>query len=107
MNLTTKQIEILGIIVKGNGSAAGRFIPCDLDQIIERLSYKPTKDAVQFSIRNLIGKKLIEKTGTENRRDRRRVLISPTELGRKLLRAEVDPAWIESDDEDLLGSAAF
>lgn len=84
MNLTSKQIEIMMIVVHGNKDG-DKFTPCDLDQIIERLSYHPTKDAIQFSIRNLISKGLIKKAGTENRRDRRRVLIAPTEVGLKMM----------------------
>lgn len=107
MHLTSKQIQILGIIVAGNGQDdAGNFSPCDLDQIIERVDYKPTKDAIQFSIRNLIGKELIVKSGTENRRDRRRVLISPTDLGKRIFKAEVNPCWLEDEDEAELVSAA-
>ena len=107
MNLTSKQIAILGIIVEGNGlDGSKKLVPCDLDQIIERVNYKPTKDAIQFSIRNLIGKGLIEKSGTENRRDRRRVLISPTELGRRFFRAETNPCWVEPDEDDPI-TAAF
>lgn len=103
MHLTPKQIAILGVVVKGNGKDdAGRFIPCDLDQIIDRVDYKPTKEAIHFSIRNLIGKELILKSGTENRRDRRRVLISPTELGRNLYLAETNPCYLEGDDEENL-----
>lgn len=107
MHLTSKQIQILGIIVAGNGKDdKGKFIPCDLDQLIERVDYKPTKDAIQFSIRNLISKGVIEKSGTENRRDRRRVLISPTDLGKSVFKAETNPCWIEGDDEEELVSAA-
>lgn len=106
MNMTSKQMILLGIIVTGNGKdASGRFIPCDLDQIIERAPYKPTKDSIQFTIRNLVGKGLIEKIGTENRRDRRRVLIAPTDLGKRLYIAETDPTWIEPDE--VFTSAAF
>lgn len=105
MILTTKQVEILGVVVKGNGTVEGRFIPCDLDQIIERLSYAPTKEALQFSIRNLIKKELIQKTGTEKRRDRRRVLISPTALGKRILVAEVNPCWVGSEEEDPITAA--
>lgn len=107
MNLTAKQIEILGIVIAGNGKAdGGRLIPCDLDQIIERLSYKPTKDAIQFSIRNLITKGVIQKAGTEKRRDRRRVLIAPTDLGKSIYLAETNPCFVEPDEEDPV-TAAF
>lgn len=99
MHLPSKQIAILGVVVKGNEKdESGHFIPVDLDQIIERVGYSPTKEAIQFSIRGLIEKGVIFKSGTENRRDRRRVLISPTELGRKIYLAETDPCYIESEN---------
>lgn len=103
MHLTTKQIEILKVIVTGNGKDdSGRFISCDLDQLIERLSYKPTKEAIHFSLRAMIAKDLIFKSGTENRRDRRRVLISPTNLGRNVFVAETNPCYLEDESEDVL-----
>lgn len=99
MDLTAKQLHLLGVIVAGNVED-GVFSPCDLDQIIERVEYKPTKQAIQFSIRNLIRKGLIQKVGTELRRDRRRVVIAPTALGRKIYKAEFDPCYVtDSEDE--------
>ncbi len=82
MKLTDKQISIMDVIVKGNGiDAGGLVIPCDLDQLLERLPYRTTKASMHFSIRALAGHGVIAKTGTENRRGRRRILISPTSLG--------------------------
>lgn len=77
MHLTTKQIELLRVIAAGNDDGS----PADLDQILERVSYKPTKQSIQFSIRALIGHGLIEKLGTDKRRGRQRVLIGATPLG--------------------------
>lgn len=77
MHLTLKQIELLNTIGRRNpdGSAV------DLDQLIERLSYKPTKQSIQFSIRALIAHGLIQKDAPEKRRGRTRTLISLTEKG--------------------------
>ena len=76
MLLTPKQIELLSIVTKKNDDGS----LTDLDEILERLSYKPTKDAVHFTIRSLIKHELIEKVGMEKRRDRKRVLIGATPL---------------------------
>jgi len=77
MLLTNKQREILALIIEGNedGSAV------DMDQLLERISYKPSKDALHFSIRYLSAKGMIEKSGLEKRRGRSRSTISPTAEG--------------------------
>jgi DNA-binding MarR family transcriptional regulator len=77
MRLTDKQLEVLRVIAEANpdGTLA------DLDEVIERAAYKPTKQAIQFSIRALIGHELIEKRGAEKRRGRNRVLLAVTPLG--------------------------
>jgi hypothetical protein len=78
-NLTTKQIHIMKIVLEGNGLVDGKFVPVDLDQLIERTSYAPTKEAMQFSIRFLAKKGMMVKAGLEKRRGRKRVLYLPTE----------------------------
>jgi len=77
MILTEKQEAVLTSIVRGNED--GSF--CDLDQVIERVPYETTKASIQFIVRNLIGKGLIEKKRPEKRRNRRRVVLSPTPEG--------------------------
>lgn len=67
--VTKYQIEILEA-VKKHADAGGRI---DLDQLLETLSWTPTKQSLQFSIRALIAKKMIHKVGTEVRRGRKRV----------------------------------
>lgn len=81
MNLTSKQISILGVIAQGNDDKSN----VDLDQIIERLSYKTSKESIQFSIRALISRELIVKCEHENRRGRKRVVIGLTEPGKSIL----------------------
>ncbi len=93
MNLTPKQFEMLKLVVAGNDD--GSMI--DLDQLIERLSYRPSKQAIQFSIRAMIKHEMIEKCGMENRRERKRVLIGPTSLGRHMHAALTRPAYMEQE----------
>lgn len=79
MILSSKQLGVL-LVVDGkneDGSLA------DLDQIIERQDYETNKPSIQFIIRNLVEKNLIEKTGTEVRMKRRKVLFDTTPLGKK------------------------
>ncbi len=78
MRLTDKQLELMRVIISGNEDGS----PTDLDQIIERVSYQPTKQSIQFSIRALVKHELIEKLGGEKRRGRYRVIIAPTPLGK-------------------------
>lgn len=77
MKLTEKQKEVLATIIKGNPD--GTF--CDLDQVIESVGYNTSKASIQFVIRNLIGKGLIEKKPRESRRGRRRVVLGGTKAG--------------------------
>jgi DNA-binding MarR family transcriptional regulator len=102
MHLTTKQIELLRVIAAANEDGS----PTDLDQVIDRINYETTKASIQFSIRALIGHGLIEKVGKEKRRDRQRVLIGVTPVGRSYVLAPVTgspgPAFIASEEDDLL-----
>lgn len=103
MFLTTKQIELIKIISKGNEDGS----QIDLDELIERASYKPTKQSIQFSIRTLIKHGLIVKTGSEKRRGRRRVLFTATDLGNHFANNQqssgsVASSIIESEIEEFL-----
>lgn len=78
-----KQREIMEVIVRGNPD--GTF--CDIDQIIERLSYSPSKASFQFSLRCILRKKLAEKEPELRSRDgARRRVIKPTLVGYRLTR---------------------
>jgi DNA-binding MarR family transcriptional regulator len=96
MHLTSKQRELLTTIAKANPDGS----PTDLNEILERLSYAPTKESVQFSIRALIAHNIIEKLGSENRRGRRRVLIGATELGKQLAAPSKIGSFISSEEQD-------
>lgn len=100
MRLTPKQIDMLVLIAKGNEDGS----PIDLDQLMERAAHRPTKASLQFSVRAMIANGLIEKIGTEKRRDRRRVLFQATPLGqhyvgpRSLIATLTSPGFSDSDD---------
>src|SRR4051812_5294646 len=103
MKLSAKQTNLLQLIVAGNPE--GKLV--DLDQLMERAEHKPSKAAIQFSIRTLIAHELIEKAGTEKRRERMRVLFKATELGQHFGAAMVkpEPQVVVSVEEDAAVSA--
>lgn len=117
--LTEKQTRIMREVIAGNTCpvSGSRLSDLDLDQLIERLTekyadYAPSKQAIQFSIRYLHQKGLLDKSDSENRRGRRRRLLSATPLGIQLVlpgkQVEFDPndqpgLVVEGfDTEDLL-----
>ena len=53
--------------------------PVDLDQLLENLPWKPSKESAQFVIRALVTKGFVEKVGRELRRGRTRVCLKATE----------------------------
>ena len=98
MHLTTKQLELLAVIGARNPDGGAT----DLDQILERLSYHPTKQSLQFSIRALIAHGLIQKDAPEKRRGRTRTLISLTEQGRSMSGQRDTPMAMSIEDAELL-----
>jgi len=57
----------------------------DFDQLLEKLSWAPSKEAAQFTVRALVGKKLLEKSSTlQLRRGRRRVTYLLTGEGKRV-----------------------
>lgn len=86
--LSTKQIQILVEVQKGSVNDLGEAAPIDLDQLLERLPYKTTKESMQFSIRALIRRGMLEKAGNESRRGRSRVLYRLTDYGVKTITGE-------------------
>lgn len=95
MQLTTKQIELMIVISRGNGVG----LPCDLDEIIERVRYETTKPSMQFSIRALIKRRLIIKRGIEDRRGRHRIVIEATVLGHSMVTPTAIAALSFVEDE--------
>jgi hypothetical protein len=76
--LTSNQRSVLEVIIRANRD--GSWV--DIDQLMERVDYHVTKQALQFTLRFMIQKQLIVK-GKDRvlRRGRRRVILIPTELG--------------------------
>ena len=65
--MTTKQIQVMKVILKGNTDGAGAWSPVDLDELLERIPYSTSKASMQFTIRYLVKKGCITK-GQESRR---------------------------------------
>ncbi|MBY7190999.1 hypothetical protein [Escherichia ruysiae] len=80
MTLTDKQKDIIKTL--NLGYERGNLL--DLDELLEVLPYKTTKQSIQFSIRALIKKGLVEKGHTRQRSDNRyhRRTLGLTTLGR-------------------------
>lgn len=97
--LTVKQTAILTIVTEGNGYENGKFSPCDLDQLIERLHYSPSKQAIHFSIRKLINKGMLFKGERVKRRERYRVLIHPTKEAREMFSGKLN-SYLEIDENN-------
>ncbi|KWW08319.1 hypothetical protein [Escherichia fergusonii] len=80
MTLTDKQKDIIKTL--NLGYERGHLL--DLDELLEVLPYKTSKQSIQFSIRALIKKGLVEKGNTRQRSDTRyhRRTLGLTTLGR-------------------------
>lgn len=75
---TPHQYELLRLVQRTQTESESLV---DLDQILEQLSWKPSKESAQFVIRALISKGLLEKAARELRRGRTRVTFRVTEKG--------------------------
>jgi len=89
--ITTYQLELLRHLANGEGDS-GRLT--DFDQLLCHLSWTPTKESAQFTIRAVIKKGFVEKAALESRRGRNRVCYKITEKGRLVL----DPRESVSSD---------
>jgi len=102
MHLTQKQLTIMTVVVAGDGKdAAGNLIPVDMDQLLERIDYKTTKESMQFSIRALIKNGFIYKGGFQTRRGRTRVVFFPTELGKQMTKLGASTSYLEPAKDDV------
>lgn len=91
--LTAKQQEIMDAVLRLTGR--GEFP--DMDELLDAVSYKCSKQAMQFSVRYLARHGLLEKKEPELRRGRRRAVIAPTKLAYDLLRVDYGSADMELD----------
>lgn len=97
--LTKKQYQQMRVIVDGVPDYYGIHEAPDMDKLLEHLSYKTTKESMQFSIRALIKHGLIEKK-MEVRRGRKRVVFYPTEYGQSVMKGQgqdVPQSYVESE----------
>lgn len=79
--LTPYQLEILRHL-----QGADPTLPLDFDQLLEKLSWAPSKESAQFSFRALVTKGLIAKSDTHHlRRGRKRVCYLLTAAGAQAL----------------------
>lgn len=83
VRLTEKQIEIIGLVMRGNDD--DDFL--DMDELMGRLTYECSKQAVQCSIRILEKHGVVERKGRAKRRGQSRVIIAPTLKAFELMRA--------------------
>jgi hypothetical protein len=74
----------------------------DFDQLLTRLSWTPTKESAQFTIRAVVGKGFIEKAPVETRRGRNRVCYRITVRGGLVLDPRGAVMKVEKDTESLL-----
>lgn len=75
-----KHLGVIKVLSKGNED--GTLV--DLDQLLERLPYKVTKESFHFTLRTMAKHGWANKCGRESRRGRNRVTIELTPLGRHL-----------------------
>jgi len=94
--LTRYQFEALRHIAD-----PGLAVSIDFDQLLDKLSWQPSKQSAQFIIRALIAKKLILKVGTEMRRGRHRVVFKPTFEGLRVMDPRMVPVSETSVSDDL------
>lgn len=101
MKYTDKQLAIMSVIAEGNGvNVVGDFVPVDIDQLLERLPYKTSKQSMQFSIRTLIKHGALTKGETDSRRGRKRRVYIATELGKIMAKKKAEAeSWTAVADE--------
>lgn len=75
-SLSNKQWAIMDCIIRANPD--GTWV--DLDEMLERLEYGPSKQSMHFSLRALVNRGLVEKKPTELRRGQNRRVLAPTTL---------------------------
>lgn len=91
--VTPYQLEILQHVAD-----APPADPLDFDQLLEKLSWRPSKESAQFPIRSLVTKRLLEKGELQLRRGRKRVVYVLTPAGRQVLDPRADSGTGESPD---------
>lgn len=94
--LTPHQRNSLMVICQGNTDGTD----ADLDQVMERIVRKTSKNSFQFMVRNFVNNGWIEKSGLEPRRGRLRVVLKATQAGRDLVGYQPAAAMVEGVASD-------
>lgn len=81
VRITQKQKRILIAAMQMNEENE----PRDVEEVRLSLEYQPTKQAFNSSLKHLIKKGLIERTGFECRRKHSRMILNVTDLGKKVI----------------------
>lgn len=97
--ITPYQLEILSCLLDIE-KATGRLT--DLDQLLEKLTWMPSKESLQFTIRAMIQKEFILKMPHETRRNRNRVCFSVLKAGRAIFDPREPLPAIDSFAESLI-----
>ena len=97
MRLTVKQMILLSEVAKGQKD--NELV--DMDQLVDHISYRPSKESLHFSLRALIKQGFIEKAGLEQRRGKKRITFRLLVPGIQVLRAPGADAFIFSVEDDL------
>ena len=104
MKLSDKQRMVLETIMRGHQNEEGVVVDwLDINEVVEAVPYKVTKDALQFTVRTLLKKKLIYRTKRIMRRHRWVTLLVPTDLAYDILAPQNGTGGqLEIDDDVIL-----
>jgi hypothetical protein len=104
--LTANQVELLSFVRAPAPATAADHGHIDFDQMLDAMSWQPSKQAAHFSIRALQKRGLLEKLpGLQLRRGRHRVCFRVTEAGLKALNGSVpepsEPSLVDQSQPEL------
>lgn len=97
-HLTKRQLEVVTVLYSASRE---RDSLVDLDQLLDLLSWSPSKESVQFIVRALVEKKLVAKAGIQGRRGRNRVCYRLTDDGKLILDPRSTEALSTEHEKDL------
>jgi len=92
VRITRKQAEILSLVCLGNRAEGHELVSwIDMDQLVNRLSYEASKQAIQCSIRVMEKRGLVARGDQELREHRLRRVVRPTTLGVEMNQRQLTP----------------
>jgi hypothetical protein len=104
--MTTKQREIMKVVVRGNLDASGtRVSDVDVYQIMSRVPYESTRESMMCSLAILKKQGWIIPGGKEMRDGRMKQTLAPTAVAIRVVTppkpAHV-PVYVESEEDDVV-----